>query len=443
MPRISLRLVVVAVMALFVASLTLIGAQTIVAQSAPAPAKTVANKKTASSADWPQWRGPNRDAVSPETGLLESWPAGGPKLLWTCRELGRGYSSLAVAGNRLYTLGSDGKQAQVVAVDIDNGRKVWSTELGEQYENGWGGGPRGTPAIDGDHVYALDAVGTLACLERTSGQKVWSKSLVKDFGGGVPGWGFCESPLVDGDKVLATPGGKNCIVALNKQTGETIWTSTGLEEGAHYASLVKGTVSGVSMYVTQTSKGMVCIAANSGKLLWRYEKTGNGTATIPTPIFHDNYVYGTSGYGTGCGLVKLTASGQDVTAAEVYFNKEMKNQHGGVLLLDGHIYGHSDGGGWLCQNFLTGEVVWREKGLGKGSVTCADGFLYCYTEGDGTVALARATPDGYTESGRFVIPEKTQLPRGSGQIWAHPVVAQGRLFLRDQDLLFCYDVTAR
>lgn len=443
MYRTYLRYVVLLLVSVALSAVGSLGLSRFTAIAAPTTAKNVANKHLANSADWPQWRGLHRDAISPAIGLLKSWPEGGPKLLWTCRELGRGFSSLAVVDNRAYTLGGDGKRAFVVAVNIDDGQKLWATELGEQYENNWGGGPRGTPTVDGDHVYALDAVGTLACLERASGQKVWMKSLVKDFGGGVPNWGYCESPLIDGDKVLATPGGKNCIVALNKRNGETIWTSTGVEEGAHYASLVRGDVDGVGFYVTQTSKGMVCVAADSGKLLWRFEKTGNGTATIPTPVVHGNYVYGTSGYGTGCGLVKLAVNGQEVQAEEVYFNKEMKNQHGGVLLLDGHIYGHSDGGGWLCQNFLTGEVVWRERSLGKGSIACADGYLYCYTEGDGTVALARATPDGYTESGRFVIPEKTQLPRGSGQIWAHPVVAQGRLFLRDQELLFCYDVAAK
>ncbi|MGE0607418.1 MAG: PQQ-binding-like beta-propeller repeat protein [Pirellulales bacterium] len=413
--------------------------------AAPAKGKKVSQKKTAGQADWPQWRGPNRDGISPSTGLLTAWPKDGPKLLWTCRDLGRGFASCAVVGDRLYTLGSDGKTAQVIAVNTQNGKAVWTADLGAQFENNWGGGPRGTPTVDGDFVYALDAVGTLACLERTSGQKIWSRSLVDDFGGRVPNWGYCESPLVDGNKVLATPGGKNCIVALDKKTGEKIWFSQGdgqdqFNEGAHYASLVKGSVGGKDIYTTQTSRGIVGVAADDGRLQFRFDKTGNGTATIPTPIFHNEYIYGTSGYGTGCGLVKLSAGGQGVTAEEVYFNKEMKNQHGGVILVGDHVYGHSDGGGWLCQDLMTGEVAWRERSFNKGSVAYADGYLYGYTEGNGEVALFKASPEGYEETGRFTIPEKTQLPRGSGQIWSHPVVAGGQLYLRDQDLLFCYQV---
>jgi outer membrane protein assembly factor BamB len=395
------------------------------------------------AADWPQWRGPNRDGHSADTGLLEAWPEGGPALLWTSRDLGRGYSSPAVVGDRLYVLGSDGSQAAALCLDANTGETIWSTPFGEEYRNNWGGGPRSTPTVDGEDVFVLDGVGNLLCLDRASGQTRWSKNLVSDFGGGVPSWGFCESPLVDGDKVIVTPGGQKCMVALDKRTGDTIWTSSGLSDGAQYASPVKGTVDGVAMYMTMTTGGLVGVSAETGELLWRFENTKNGTAVIPTPIFHEGQVYSTSGYGAGCGLVRLTAERDGVSAEEVFYNKEMKNQHGGVVLVDGHIYGYSDGGGWVCQDFQTGEVAWRERAeLGKGSIAYADGRLYCYTEGEGTIALVQATPDGWNQTGRFTIPEKTELPRGAGAIWAHPVIANGRLYLRDQDLLFCFDVKA-
>ena len=410
-------------------------------KSAQGGSKAQAPAANGATADWPQWRGPQRDAISRETKLLEQWPEGGPKLLWTNRGLGRGYSSPSVVGDRLYVLGTADNTAAAIAVDLNSGEQLWVAKLGEQYENNWGGGPRGSVTVDGDRLYALDAVGNLFCLETENGEKVWQKNLVSDFGGQIPNWGYCESPLVDGDKVVVTAGGPKCVVAFNKTSGDVIWTSTGLDEPAHYSSFIAANIDGVPLYVNQTSKGMVGVHADTGKLLWRYEKTGNGTATIPTPIFHDGHVYGTSGYGTGCGLVKLTAAGSEVRADEVYFSKDMKNHHGGVVLKDGHIYGYSDGGGWLCQNFMTGEVVWRDRDAhGKGSVIYADDRLYCYSENEGALVLAEPSTEGWKEHGRFTIPETTKLERGSGKIWAHPVVSHGKLLLRDQDLLFCFDI---
>lgn len=395
------------------------------------------------AADWPQWRGPERTAISPETGLLQEWPNAGPALLWTHRDLGFGYAAPAIVGDRLYVLGSEGESAIAIALDARTGERQWATQLGERFDEERGGGPRSTPTIDGERLYALDAVGNLFCLDCQSGQPVWSKSLVTDFGGKAPNWGYCESPLVDGDKVVVTPGGPKCVVALDKNTGKTIWSSSrGLQEGAHYSSFIKATVSGVAMYITMTSKGLVAVSADDGRLLWRYENTANRIAVVPTPIFHNDHVYSTSGYNTGCALVKLTPKLRNVFAKQVYFNQEMKNQHGGVLLKDDKVFGYSDGGGWLCQDFLTGEVVWRERGaLGKGSIAYADNRLYCYSENEGTVVLAAASPAGWEEHGRFTIPERTQLDHGSGKTWAHPVIAGGKLFLRDQDLLFCYDIS--
>ncbi|MFO0948384.1 MAG: PQQ-binding-like beta-propeller repeat protein [Planctomycetota bacterium] len=409
------------------------------AQAKEKPARTKPGKPGVDD-DWPQWRGPRRDAVSTETGLLETWPEGGPKLLWTSQDAGVGYSGPAVKNGKLYLLGGD-KGTVAFAINVKTGKRLWtSPPLAEVYENDWGDGPRSTPTLDGGKLYCLSATGTLACLDASKGKILWRKELVADFGGAVPSWGYCESPLVVGKRLFITPGGKNCVVALNKENGSTLWTSTGLDDAAQYSSLVPLRVDGLDMLVTMTNRGLVGLNAANGKLLWRFEKTANGTAVIPTPIVKDNLVYSTSGYGTGCGLVKLKVQGSNCDAEEVYFNKVMKNQHGGVLLVGDHVYGYSDGTGWVCQSLETGELVWRDKKLGKGSVLAAEGKLYCYSEDDGTVVLADASPDGWTERGRFTIPKSSAIPRKSGHIWTHPVVAEGRLFLRDHELLFCFEL---
>jgi outer membrane protein assembly factor BamB len=395
------------------------------------------------AADWPQWRGPNRDGISTDTGLAQSWSTEGPKLLWTFREAGNGYSGPAISKGRLYLLGGNQSRTVALALDASTGKQLWTTDLDDAFDNGWGGGPRSTPTVDGDRLFVLTANGTLACLETKTGAKVWTRSLVRDFGGRVPGWGYCESPLVDGKLVLATPGGRSCVVALEKRTGKPAWSSRGLDDGAQYSSLVPVSVNKNLLYVTMTNKGLVGIAAKTGQLVFRYEKTKNGTAVVPTPVVGDNYVFSTSGYGAGCGLVELRARGTKVVSTEVYSNNNMTNHHGGVVLLDGHLYGYSDGKGWVCMDFKTGQIVWNERrALEKGSVTCADGRLYCYGENRGTVVLAEASPDGWKEHGRFNIPEQTQLDRRSGKIWTHPVIADGKLFLRDQELVFCYDIKA-
>lgn len=395
--------------------------------------------------DWPQFRGPNRDDISAETGILQDWPDGGPKLLWTCRDLGRGYSGPSIVGDKIYIMGTKDKEAELaMCVSRKDGKVLWATPVGEFYDNGWGGGPRASPTVDGTFVYVLTGKGILACLNAQTGKGMWSKDLVKDFGGKVQAWGYCESPLVDGDMVLATPGGSNFMVGFNKRTGAPMWKSSGLDDAAQYSSIMKMEVGKIPLYLTMTKAGLVGVNAKNGEFQWRFEKTGNGTAVIPTPIFYDDFVYSTSGYGTGCGLVKLAAADGKVTAEEIYFNKDMVNHHGGVILKDGHIYGYSDGKGWICQKVDTGETVWRERGaLGKGSITYADNRFYCFSENEGKCVLIEASTEGWKEHGSFTIPEETKLERGSGKIWTHPVVSQGQLFLRDQDLLFCFEVKGK
>lgn len=389
---------------------------------------------------WPQWRGPFRDGVSRERGLLASWQKGGPRLLWTAENLGIGFSGPAIVDGVLYTMGARDGRTSVLALRVADGSEIWAAPFGDAYVNGWGDGPRGTPTVDGKRLYALAAQGELCCVNVESGKIEWERNLVRDFGGGVPNWGYCESPLVEGDRLLVTPGGNQCIVALDKKSGRTIWTSSGLTDGAQYSSLIHYKVGAVSMLSTMTTGGLVGVAAADGRFLWRFPRTANGTAVIPTPIFDEGFVYSTSGYSAGCGLVRLLVRGSGVEAKEVYFNKEMVNQHGGVILHNGYVYGYSDGKGWVCQRFKDGSVAWRERRLGKGSIVCADGRLYCYTENEGTCVLADASPRGWRERGRLNLPRQTSVDRKQGKIWTHPVVAEGKLFLRDQDLVFCFDV---
>ncbi len=385
--------------------------------------------------DWPTWRGPNRDGLSTETGLLKQWPAGGPALAWKATEVGVGYSSLSVANGRIFTMG-DGPDASFVrAYNEKDGKPLWVSQPvgkpGGSYK-----GTRCTPTVDGDLVYALGQFGDFVCLQVKDGKEVWRKSLTTDFGGRFSGWQYTESPLVDGNKVLVTPGGKNgAIVALDKKTGATIWQSKEFTDGAHYSSIVPVNYDGKRQYVQFTAESVASVDATTGALLWRAPRKGQ-TAVIPTPIFSEGIVYVTSGYGVGCNAFKV---GGSASPEELYANKVMANHHGGVILKDGHLFGFSDGKGWVCQNLKTGEMVWSDKGVGKGAIAYADGHFVIRSEGGkGTTALIEATTKGYVEKGRFDQPD-----RAKENSWAHPVIANGRLYLRDQDVLFAYDVKGK
>ena len=406
--------------------------------------------KDKASHDWPQWRGPNHDNVSTETGLLTSWPESGPKLLWTATEAGIGYSGPAIVGDRLYTLGGDEKNDFVIALDATNGMKLWSTSIGPYVRNGYGSGPRSTPSVDGERLYALSSSGQLACLTSDKGKKIWFVSLT-NLGGSLPRWNYSESPLVDGDRVICTPGGsRGTMAALDKKTGRVLWRSKKLTDNAGYSSVVPTTVGGVRQYVQQTMKpgrnaggGVAGVAAKDGRLLWYYFQRKYKTAVIPTPIVHDNHVYAAAGYGAADVLLKLTPDGDGTKAEQVYdedAQRVMDNKHEGVVRVGDYVYGWSDRSGWTCQEFKTGKVMWKSRNLGKGSLTCADGMLYCYTEEDGTAALVEASPKSWQEKGRFTLPQQTQHREYRNNIWTHPVVANGKLYLRDQELIFCYDV---
>ena len=390
--------------------------------------------------EWPRWRGANFDAKSTESGLLKEWPKEGPKLLWTGTGIGGGYSSVSVDGDRIYTMGESETGTSVVALD-GSGKKVWATQIGPKGGNY--PGPRCTPTLDGPHLYAVGQFGDVVCLKADTGAEVWRKNLAKDFDGKMhSGWGLSESPLVDGDKLIVTPGGKKgTLMALNKTTGEPIWRSTEWTDNAAYTGAIAATIAGKKQYVQLTAASVAGVDPETGKVLWKAERPGQ-TAVIPTPIVADDHVFVTSGYGVGCDLFKVSAdAGGAFSVSKVYSNKNMTNHHGGVVLHEGKLYGYSDGKGWTCVDFKTGEPVWKTKDeLGKGTCTFADGMLYLRDEnkGRGTLALIEASPEGYKEHGRF------QPPQLSGQNqWPHLVVAGGRLYVRDQDNLYCYDVKAK
>ena len=389
---------------------------------------------TAAPGDWPTWRGPKRDGLSTETGLLKQWPAGGPPLAWKATGCGTGYSSVSVADGRVITMGDGPDGARVLAFDL-SGKPLWQSETigkpGGNYP-----GTRCTPTIADGRVYALGQFGDFVCLDAKTGKVLWSKSLQKDFGGNYAGWNYTESPLVDGKKVVLTPGGKRgTMAALDRQTGDLLWQSKDWTESAAYSSIVPWEFAGRRQYVQFTESSVAAIDAENGSLLWRAPRRG-ATATIPTPVLSGDLVFVTSGYGVGCNLFKLKKDTGGIATEEVYANKNMVNHHGGVILLGKHLFGHSDQGGWTCLDLATGEVAWKNNGVGKGAIAYADGHFYCRSEGGkGTVALIEATPTGYKEKGRFDQPD-----RSGKNSWAHPVIAGGKLYLRDMDVLLCYDV---
>jgi outer membrane protein assembly factor BamB len=384
--------------------------------------------------NWPQWQGPDRNGLSREKGLLQSWPAEGPKLLWKAESLGTGNSSPAIAGGRIYGMSYRGNDEGVWALEEATGNPVWSTriaaanfQIGRQAHDG----SACTPAVDGDRVYALGESGDLVCLRAADGKIVWQKNLVQDFGGAIPQWGYSESPLIDGDKVIATPGGRSAtIVALNKMTGAVLWQSQvpGGDRAA-YSSVIAADTEGGRQYIAFLSGGVVGISAADGQFKWRYDHPANGTANCATPIYRDGLVFASSGYNTGAGCAKI----QGNTATEVYFTRSLQNHHGGVILVGDHVYGFSVSN-LVCLNFKTGELAWENRSVGKGSLIYADGRLYCRSE-RGTIALVDANPKEYVERGRFEQPYRSR-----SYAWPHPAIAGGRLYLRDGDVLLCYDV---
>ncbi|HEV3144404.1 MAG TPA: PQQ-binding-like beta-propeller repeat protein [Gemmataceae bacterium] len=396
------------------------------------------------AADWPQWRGPDRNGISKETGLLPEWPKEGPKLLWQVNDIDYGYSTPSVVGDRLYLMSNKGDSDEFVrALSVTDGKIVWSMRVGKVGPNqGMNyAAARSTPTVDGDVLYALGSNGDLACLEISAGKIKWQKNLRKDFGGQPGMWAYAESPFVDGDVLVCTPGGKDAtIVCLNKKNGAVIWKCAVPDgDAAAYASIVIVEIGGQKQYVQFLSKGLVGVDAKTGRFLWRYAKTAIGSpAVIPTPVAHANLIY-TGAARTGGGLVKISADNGKDRAEEVYFERGLPVAIGGAILIDGNLYG-TNAEGLLCADFATGKVKWQDKSIGTGSLFCAENRLYIHGE-NGQVALVEVSADGYHEKGRFTPPDPPKHIRGGMEkSWVYPVVANGRLYVRDAGTLWCYDV---
>lgn len=397
---------------------------------------TIAN--FASAEDWPQWRGAQRDGKSSEKGLLAKWPDGGPKLLWQAKNIGSGYSTPSVVGEQLFVISNQGNEKEeVIALSTFNGNKLWSTPVGKvgtnqgpQYP-----GARATPTVSGDSVYALGSDGDLVCLDTKHGEKKWAKNLKTDFGGLAGMWAYTESPLIDGDALICSPGGTTAtVVALNKATGVPIWKSPIAEgDAASYSSPVITNVDGVKQYVLFLGKGVVGVKADTGELLWRYSKTSDAQANIATPIVKGNYVYSAASR-VGGGLVQVTGTRSE--PKELYFEKSLPAGMGGSVLIDGNLFG-SIGATMACVDYLTGAIKWQDRGIGSASVCFADGRLYLHSDKN-EIAMIEASTEGYKPLGNCTPPGTTD--HGNAKAWTHPVIANGRLYIRDQGDLWCYEI---
>ncbi len=389
------------------------------------------------AADWSQWRGPDREDRSPDTGLLKQWPAGGPKRVWLNDNAGLGYAGYSVVGGKLFTMGLRGDQEFVIALDAGTGKELWAAPAGGKYGNGWGDGPRATPTVDGAFVYAMGGLGTLVCVQAADGKVVWQKSMTSDLGGKLQDWGYTESVLIAGDLVLCTPGGPNGTMAgLDKKTGSVAWRTKELTAGPQYSSAILVQHHGKPQAIQLVMTKYFGVNPADGAVLWTQDFPQGRVAVIPTPLYHDGQVYVSAGYGAGCSSVSIDAENK---VTRVYESKLMKNHHGGVIRVGDHLYGHGDAG-WVCQDFKTGKEMWTFRDFGKGAVHYADGMLYCIAESSGEVVLVEASPKAWTEHGRFKLDPQTTHRSPQGRIWTHPVVINGKLYLRDQELLFCFDV---
>jgi outer membrane protein assembly factor BamB len=389
--------------------------------------------------DSPQFRGVERTGVSKETGLLKEWAADGPQLVWKATDLGLGHATPSVAKGIIYGMGLIGEEEVVWALEEKSGRLLWKTKIAgftELQARQGGNGSRATPTIDGTMLYTVGVGGDFVCMEAKTGKILWRKHLVHDFGGRVPTWGYCESPLIDGPNVLVTPGNNDAtMVLVNKRTGNVVWkNSVPIRNTPAYASAISATVGGKKQYIQFLSGGVVGVDAASGKFLWSYNAPANRNGiSCSMPLYKDGFVFAATAYNTGGGQAKLTATEDGFKAEETYFLREMQNHHGGMVIVGDHLYGTGNNS-LFCVEFKTGNIVWEDRSPGKGSLTYADGMLYCRSE-RGPVTLVEANPTKYVQRGQFQQPDRSYDPA-----WAYPVVANGKLYIRDQGTLLCYDV---
>jgi len=390
--------------------------------------------------DWPQFRGPNRDGKSAETGLLEKWPEGGPKLLWEASGLGIGFSSVAIADGFVYTTGMLDSEGFLFAYDLV-GNLQWKESYGPEWRRSQRG-TRTTPTVDEGRVYVFSGMGVMVCFDAKTGKKIWELNTLDKFQGKNITWGMSGSPLIDGRKVYCMPGGKNgVVVALDKMTGQTIWTTTGIDESSAYCSPILIERGGKALLVTMIQKSVICVSADDGKLIWRVPYETSYDTAIITPIYHDGCIYVTSvvedKFTTGGVMLELSADGTAVT--KKWSDQTLDCHHGGVVLVDGYLYGSNfkgiTRGDWVCLDWKTGKVMYEATWNGnKGSIIYADGMLYCYDENTGDVALVVASPKA------FEIVSSHRVTKGEGSHWAHPAISDGRLYIRHGDALMAYDI---
>lgn len=412
---------------------------------APVPAALTSSAPSASAAtapsggpSWPRFHGPKGDNLSTETGLLKQWPAEGPKLLWTAKGLGHGYASVSVAGGRIFTAGNLNEKTMITALDGE-GKILWQRDNGGAWTGDYPGA-RGTPTIDGDRLYHESPLGQVVCMEAATGQTLWSRNILKEFDAKNIEWALAESVVIDGDRIICCPGGnKASVVALDKHTGKTVWMapSTGIKTS--YAAPTVAECQGLRVVLAMNAKALLGIHANTGELLFTEPHETMYDVNATSPIYHDGHVFVCSGYGSGGALYRLHVSGQKASLEKVWESKELDNHHGGVILLDGFLYGaahNRNGSRWICLEWKTGKKMYAERGVGKGSLTYADGMLYCLSE-QRDMGLVEATPNGHKVISRFKVPSG-----GEGPSWAHPVVCGGRLYVRHSDQLYAYDIRA-
>ena len=402
------------------------------APGARRPAAGATAPAASAEGEWPCFHGPSRDAKSPDKGLLKEWPKEGPPLLWKFDGIGKGFSSVTVSGGMIYTAGDLGDRFTVFAFDMD-GKPKFKIDHDAAWTKSQPGA-RSTPTIDGGNLYIESGSGLVGCYDAKTGAKKWVRQL-SEFGGKPGGWGYAESVLILGNLAIVTPGGSKCIVALNKLTGQPVWASSGFSAGAQYGGCVPFTFQDVPMLAAGTAGGLVCVDARSGALAFLNDFSAKNTANCPTPAYADGYVFWANGYGKGGICMQLGAAGNKVAAQQAWTTTDMVCHHGGYIIENGYIYG-DNGGGVTCLELKTGKAMWKDRGVGKGSVLWADGMLYLFGEKDGKAGLATCSPEGMQMKGTFSV-------AGSGPSWAHPVVIGGRLYLRYDTNLYCYDVKAK
>ena len=395
---------------------------------------------SSSEAFWPQFHGPARDNLSGDTGLLKHWPEDGPPLAWRVQGIGHGFATVSIGDGRIYTAGDLDGQTVISALDL-SGKILWQTANGPSYDQSHPGA-RVTPTFDKGRLYHLGD-GPIACFDAATGRQTWSRNLFDEFGGRRPRWGLAESPLIDGSRVICSPGSEEiAMVALDKQTGQTLWTCRGAADPPGYSSAILVEYGGLRQIVTMTAEAAIGVAADNGELLWRYEHPAPYDVNACTPIHRDGRLILTGTWGRGATMLKLNVQGDRCTVEEVWRTKELDNEHGGVVLVGDFLFGHADGNHrkrhWACLEFETGGTAYSAKGLpgNSGTLTYADGMLYCMGQ-KGDIAMVEAVPDDFRIINRF------KLPPGEGPYWAHLVVCGGRLYVRHSDTLYCYDVRDR